>query len=287
MNNFHKNITFIIVTYKSENIIEKCLKRIPKNCRIIIVENSNNFFLKKKIKKKFPKIKFLINKKNFGYGKANNIGILNTKTKYAFILNPDAILKKNTIFELKKAIQFLSNDFAIISPNLDNNYGYFNEQKKININNNLLDVEYVKGFAMLINLEKINNKKIFDENFFLFLEEIDFCKRMKDLGKKIYIAKKSRISHVGRNSTKKDNKIELCRNWHWMWSLFYYNKKHYGILSAYKITIFKFFSSIVKTLFYFLFFKKKNFLVNKFRFLGLINVYLGKPSSLRPETLKL
>jgi glycosyltransferase involved in cell wall biosynthesis len=126
MNNFHKNITFIIVTFKSENIIEKCLKRIPKNCRIIIVENSNNFFLKKKIKKKFPKIKFLINKKNFGYGKANNIGILNTKTKYAFILNPDAVLKKNTIFELKKAIQFLSNDFAIISPNLGNNYGYFN-----------------------------------------------------------------------------------------------------------------------------------------------------------------
>ena len=140
---------------------------------------------------------------------------------------------------------------------------------------------------MLINLEKINNKKIFDENFFLFLEEIDFCKRMKDLGKKIYIAKKSRISHIGRNSTKNDIKIELCRNWHWMWSLFYYNKKHYGILSAYKITIFKFFSSIIKTLFYFLFFKKKNFLVNKFRFLGLINVYLGKPSSLRPETLKL
>ena len=65
MNNFHKNITFIIVTYKSENIIEKCLKRIPKNCRIIIVENSNNFFLKKKIKKKFPKIKFLIKSKIF------------------------------------------------------------------------------------------------------------------------------------------------------------------------------------------------------------------------------
>ena len=107
MNNFHKNITFIIVTYKSENIIEKCLKRIPKNCRIIIVENSNNFFIKKDLEKKYSNIKFLINKKNYGYGKANNIGILNTKTKYAFILNPDAILKKKYYFRIKKSNSIL------------------------------------------------------------------------------------------------------------------------------------------------------------------------------------
>jgi GT2 family glycosyltransferase len=287
MNNFHKNITFIIVTYRSENIIEKCLKKIPKKCKIIIVENSNNFYLKEKIKKKYPRIKFLINKKNYGYGKANNIGILNTKTKYAFILNPDAILQKNTIFELKKAIKFLFDDFSIISPNSYNNYGYFNKQKKINIIHNLLDVDYVKGFAMLLNLEKINNKKIFDENFFLFLEEIDFCKRIKNLGGKIYIATKSRISHVGKNSSKDDIKIELCKNWHWMWSLFYFNNKHYGLLSAYKITIFKFLSAIIKIFFNLLFFKKNLFLINKFRLLGLIDAYLGRSSSLRPEKLKL
>ena len=46
MNDFHKNITFIIVTYRSENIIEKCLKKIPKKCRVIIVENSYDFLLK-------------------------------------------------------------------------------------------------------------------------------------------------------------------------------------------------------------------------------------------------
>jgi GT2 family glycosyltransferase len=287
MNDFNKNLTFIIVTYRSENVIEKCLKKIPKKCKVIIVENSNDFFLKKKIKKKYPRIKFLINKKNYGYGKANNIGILNTKTKYAFILNPDAILQKNTILELKKTIKFLLDDFSIIAPNTVNNYGYFNNRKKINIINNLLDVDYVKGFAMLLNLEKIKNKKIFDENFFLFLEEIDFCKRIKNLGGKIYIATKSRIGHVGKNSSKDDIKIELCRNWHWMWSLFYFNKKHYGRLNAYKITLLKFFSSIIKILFNLLFFKKNLFLINKFRILGLIDAYLGRSSSLRPETLKL
>ena len=287
MKNFNKNITFVIVTYKSSSVIEQCLKKIPNKSKIIIVDNSKDFFLKKKLKKIFPKINFLINKNNFGYGKANNIGILNVKTKYAFILNPDAILKKNTIIELKKAAQSLLNNFAIISPNLDNNYGYFKNQKEINIGHNLLDVDYVKGFAMLLNLEKINKKKIFDENFFLFLEEIDFCKRIKNLGEKIYIAKKSRIIHTGKSSSKENIKIELCRNWHWMWSLFYYNKKHYGILVAYKMTIIRFFSSIIKMIYNLLFFREKNFLINKFRLLGLINAYSGKPSSLRPENLKL
>ena len=287
MKNFNKNITFVIVTYKSSSVIEQCLKKIPNKSKIIIVDNSKDFFLKKKLKKIFPKINFLINKNNFGYGKANNIGILNVKTKYAFILNPDAILKKNTIIELKKAAQSLLNNFAIISPNLDNNYGYFKNQKEINIGHNLLDVDYVKGFAMLLNLEKINKKKIFDENFFLFLEEIDFCKRIKNLGEKIYIAKKSRIIHTGKSSSKENIKIELCRNWHWMWSLFYYNKKHHGVLVAYKTTMIRFFSSMIKMIYNLLFFREKNFLINKFRLLGLINAYSGKPSSLRPENLKL
>lgn len=287
MENFNKNITFVIVTYKSESVIEQCLKKIPNKSKIIIVDNSNDFILKKKIKLKFPKVKFLLNKKNVGYGKANNIGILNVNTKYAFILNPDAILKKKTIIELKKAAHVLSNKFSIISPNLDNNYGYFENRSKVNIGNNLLDVDYVKGFAMLLNLERVNKKKIFDENFFLFLEEIDFCKRIKNLGEKIYIVEKSRITHAGKSSSKDSIKIELCRNWHWMWSLFYYNKKHYGTLIAYKITIIRFFSSLIKMIYSFLLFRKKIFLINKFRLLGLINAYLGKPSFLRPENLKL
>ncbi len=45
--------------------------------------------------------------------------------------------------------------------------------KNNNLQNEILEVDYVKGFAMLINLKKINFEKIFDENFFLFLEEID------------------------------------------------------------------------------------------------------------------
>ena len=75
--------------------------------------------------------------------------------------------------------------------------------------------------------------------------------------------------------------IELSRNWHWMWSNFYYNKKHFGILKAYRVTIILFFKSILKMIF-FLFFNKKKFFINRARFLGLFNSYLGKKSFYRP-----
>ena len=68
----------------------------------------------------------------------------------------------------------------------------------------------------------------FDENFFLYLEEIDLCKRVKNKNGKIYIAPAIKIFHMGARSVDKifSKQVELTRNWHWMWSLFYYNKKH-------------------------------------------------------------
>jgi GT2 family glycosyltransferase len=134
---------------------------------------------------------------------------------------------------------------VILAPNLLNNYGYF-LNKNNNLNKEILEVDYVKGFAMLINLKKINLKEIFDENFFLFLEEIDLCKRIKKKGGKIFIVKNSKVQHLGKQASENILNIELCRNWHWMWSLFYYNYKHFGIITAYRIAIIKFFSSIFK-----------------------------------------
>ena len=223
-------------------------------------------------------------KENLGYGRGNNLGLSKVNTQYAFILNPDATLEENSLKELYKAKLILKDDFAILAPNLLSNYGYF-----LNANNNsqdeILEVDYVKGFAMLINLKKINFDKIFDENFFLFLEEIDLCKRLKNEGKKIFIIQKSKVRHLAKQASENSLNIELCRNWHWMWSLFYYNYKHFGVLTAYKITISKFFSSIVKLFVALIFLNKKNFLIHYYRINGLMNAFLRKPAWLRPSNI--
>jgi len=284
MNSFEKNITFVIVSFRSSHIIEKCIKSINSKIKIIIVENSNNIQVKDYLENKFLNVKVIIAKKNLGYGKGNNLGISKVDTQYAFILNPDAILEENSLEKFYKAQIFLKDNFTILAPNLFNNYGYFLNSNK-NINKEILEVDYVKGFAMLINLKKIHSKDLFDENFFLFLEEIDLCKRIKQNGGKIFVIQNSKIHHLGKQASENIFNIELCRNWHWMWSLFYYNYKHFGVITAYRVAIIRFFSSIFKLFFSFVFFNKKKILIHYYRINGLFNAFLRRPSWLRPDNI--
>jgi N-acetylglucosaminyl-diphospho-decaprenol L-rhamnosyltransferase len=292
MTNFEKNITFVIVSFNSEDVIENCIKSINSNVKIIVVENSSNIEVKNNLENKFSNVEVIVAEENLGYGKGNNLGLKKVLTKYAFILNPDALLDKNCLAELQKAALTLQNNFTILAPNFNSNHGFFLEKsdgfnikdyKNHNIQNSIKKVDYVIGFAMLINLQKISFKKIFDENIFLFLEEIDLCKRIKDIKGDIFIVKNAKVKHLEGQSSSKNLSVELCREWHWMWSLFYYNRKHFGVLTAYKVTIPKFLSSIYKSLIGLIFFKKKKYLTYKYRVMGLIAAYRGKSSWIRPQ----
>jgi GT2 family glycosyltransferase len=285
MNSFEKNITIIIVSFKSSHIIEKCIKSINSNIKIIIVENSEDIHIKNYLENKFSNVEVIVAKENLGYGKGNNLGISKANTQYVFILNPDTTLEDNCLEELYKAQLMLRDDFAILAPNFLNNYGYFPNKNNDHRNQNLLEVDYVKGFAMLINLKKVNFEKIFDENFFLFLEEIDLCKRIKNNGGKIFVVQESKVQHSAKKASGDSLNIELCRNWHWMWSLFYYNHKHFGVLTAYRVTIGKFISSIIKLFIALILFNKKNFLIYYYRLSGLLNAFFKKSAWFRPDNL--
>ena len=284
MNSFEENITFVIVSFKSNHIIEKCIKSIKPNIKVIIVENSNDINVKSYLEDKFSNVEVIIAKENLGYGKGNNLGLSKVNTQYAFILNPDAVLEDDCLLELHKAQLLLKEDFTILAPNLLNNYGFFSGQSN-DLQNEIMEVDYVKGFAMLINLKKVTFKYIFDENFFLFLEEIDLCKRIKKNGGKIFVIQKSKVRHSGKEGSEYSLNIELCRNWHWMWSLFFYNLKHFGILTAYRMTLGRFFSSLFKLFFALITLNKKKFLIHYYRLSGLINAFLKKPAWFRPDNI--
>ena len=92
-----KDLTIVIVTFKSDEIILKCLKSIPQEIPVIVVENSNNHDFKKKIENSFKNINCILTGENKGYAAANNIGLKFVKSKYALVLNPDALLDKSAI----------------------------------------------------------------------------------------------------------------------------------------------------------------------------------------------
>ena len=92
-----ENLTIIIVTIKSQNIIDDCLKSIDPDVKKIIVENSSDDEFIKTLKEKYQNIECFITGKNLGMGAGNNFGIAKSNTRYVMILNPDTILKPDTL----------------------------------------------------------------------------------------------------------------------------------------------------------------------------------------------
>ena len=121
-----QNLSVVIVTLKSENVVHDCIKSINVDVPIIVVEHSNDHNFKSKLEQKYKNLKCILSKSNLGMGSGNNIGIQIAKTEYVLILNPDVVLDQDTIKELFLASEKLS-DFAILAPQEKNfnNFGKF------------------------------------------------------------------------------------------------------------------------------------------------------------------
>ena len=269
-------IDIVIVTYKSEEKIFNCLNSISSEIPVIIIENSNNKEFKTNIEQNYPNVHCELTGENKGYAAGNNIGLSKVKTKYALILNPDTILNDNVI---KNFLITANNvkDFWLIGPANDQMVKLDFEKK------NLIEVNNLKGFAIFLNMSKFT-KKVFDENFFLFFEEIDLCKRVKKIKGKIYLDNNIIIKHEGASSVKGKDSLELekNRNWHWMWSTFYYHQKYKGFFLAFIIILPKLFSAIIKTLIYSLILNKRKKNIYFSRLSGLFNSMIGKKSWYEP-----
>ena len=159
---------------------------------------------------------------------------------------------------------------------------FFQENKKIK-NKNLLEVDYVKGFAMLFNTKKIKKFKMFDENIFLYLEEIDLCKRLRKKNHKIYVCKNAKIVHIGAKSSNLGFEYEKCRNWHWMWSKVYFDKKHFGTFYAINKYFFQIIKDIFKLIMFSMMLNRKKVFISYLRLSGAFNSLLGNSSWYRPK----
>ena len=190
------------------------------------------------------------------------------------------------LFPRRSYIGYTATPYASVltSPVSDNeDFPNYKRKNNSNITDNIFDVEEVDGYSMIINKEKFNNK-FFDENFFMYLENNDLCLRCKKMGEKIFIVNNSKISHLGAKAvdSKYSHEVELSRNWHWMWSKFYFNKKYKGFFFALIFSFPNLIFTLLKFIFYFIFFKsKKN--IYKMRLFGLLNSIVGKKAWYRPN----
>ena len=275
------DLTVIITSFHSGDKIFSCIESIEKSIKIIVIENSNDEKLKEEIHSKYQNVECILSKENLGYGAGNNLGLSKVETSYALIVNPDVTLNNDTVNKFFLSISNLE-DFGIIAPiSLNEKYNNFN----INEDKEIKEVDNVKGFAMFLNMKTLKQINFFDDNFFLYFEEIDLCKRLKKNNSKIFIDPTIKVSHLGGKSHNPqiEKPMELSRNWHWMWSTFYFHKKHYGYLTAMIKILPKLTSSLIKFIIFLITFQKFKSEIYKHRLSGIINSVLLKKSWYRPK----
>ena len=174
-------ITIIIITYKSEKLVNKFIKRIPSTIKTIIIENSQNYELKKSIEEKYNNITVFI-KENNGVSSALNYAVDKIKTKYFLQISPDLEFDFNYLNTFLNYANKLNDRFAAIGPRFINVKKKSHKQIKESLK--FGNISSIHGSCMFINKEIFEEIGRFDENFFLYFEETDYCYRGK---KKNYI----------------------------------------------------------------------------------------------------
>ena len=188
MNLVTNELTIIIIFYEEKiDLVFKCLENI-KNFKIIIVDNADNISLKKKVKEKFQIYKYLLNKKNCGFTKAANQAIKLCDTEYILNLNADCFISEEDILKLIISHKKYKSCF-ITTPTLYDeesklsyNAGCFVEK---NLKRDILNLEgdvcvdTVLGTAILFKKSDILELGLLDDNFFMYFEDDDLCRRIK------------------------------------------------------------------------------------------------------------
>ena len=295
MDSYLHQLTAVILTYKTNlDILKNCLKSINPKVKILIVENSSHFKYLKEIQSNFSNIEVICSGSNLGYGGGNNFGLNKVKTNYALILNPDTVCEDNFFSNVNKYLSGNIN-FTLIGATYRNKTdfkpaGFFNKKDlkdaQFDKESNLYEVDWIAGHTILFNMKKFSNKIFFDENFFLFFEEFDLCMTLKKRNEKVYMCPDLKIDHMGwKSSFNVDENFEIhshkLRNWHYMWSFFYYNKKNYGYLYSLIKSLSRLLRSVLRIIFYSITFNNKQRIIYTYRFLGLINSIFLKKSKYR------
>lgn len=220
----NKKVAIVILNYKVKDEVIECLNSIKKstykNLNVIVIDNASNDGLDQAIKS-FPQITYIQNSSNLGYTGGNNIGIkkaLEMRTDYVLVLNPDTIIDKDSIANLLKVAE--DEGAGISGPKI-----LFGDRKTIWYAGGLIDLnnilgvhrgvdekdqgrydevrqtEFVSGAAIFIRSDIFDKIGLFDERYFLYLEDLEFCFRAKMKNIKILYNPKAVVYHKNAKST--------------------------------------------------------------------------------------
>ena len=244
MNNISNLCTVILPTFFPGNEIFENLKSIPTNLKILIIDNSYNQSLKEKISR-YDNCEYY-NVGDVGLGKTFNFALSKVKTPYILLTQPDVVLRKNCVENLIQGFDKYENAGMVVPVVFDNNiyskYDFYDlkyskekkifQNKKKNISTILPSgdfcVDAVNATTMLIKVEALKEIDGWDDNYYVYLEDIDICLRLKLNDYSIIKIAEAKVDHLGWSSHFAEIKdtMNVSRIWHFTWSSLYFENKY-------------------------------------------------------------
>jgi O-antigen biosynthesis protein len=270
-------LSVIIVSYNVRYFLEQCLHSVNKageklETEVFVVDNASVDGSVAMLQEKFPEVKLIANKQNVGFAKANNQAILQSKSQYVLLLNPDTVVEADT---LRQVVAFMDEhtDAGGLGVKMVDGKGRFLPESKRGLptpevafykisglsalfpksklfgryhlgfldNDQVHKVDVLAGAFMLLRSEALAKTGLLDETFFMYGEDIDLSYRLTKAGYNNYYFPGTRIIHYKGESTRKGslNYVFVFYN-----AMIIFARKHFSQKNA------RLFSALIHTAIY-------------------------------------
>ncbi len=260
------DLSIIIVSFNTRDVLLDCLTTVYAQTEgisyeVIVVDNASNDDTPDSVAEKFPDVHLIRNDINKGFSSANNQGICESAGKWITLLNPDTRLIENSFQKICGYMQEHP-EFSLLGPGIIDEksqqsptrlwedtpqdaawkiLGLYNPNDELQRMANTEEVLVISGCCFVINRELFEEVGLFDENYFLYNEEDDFCRRAREHGKRICFFPETSIQHLHGKSTHQPEHREKVILEAYKSNLYFYSK-YYScgwnliLRSLYKVT---------------------------------------------------
>ena len=268
------DVSIIIINYKVKEYIIPCIESIYKHTskslryEILVIDNNSNDGSIDAIKSQFSEVKIYQNTENIGFSKAVNQGAETAIGKYIFILNPDTKLIEDSISILFTFLE-KHETVAVAGPTLVTESGikqqsYWKEPTLINtilsiyhldflnykknyrneIGDKTILVDAISGGAFFVQRDVFQNLNGYHPNLF-WMEDIDFCTKVRKLDNKIIYYPETKIIHYGGKSAEKNLPLAISNQ---LLSKIKYFKLHHSGIETIILTVAILFIALIKSI---------------------------------------
>ena len=257
------DVSVIVVSWNVWSWLAPCLRSIRQALgrlegEIIVVDNASTDGTPERVREAFPEVRLLINPANRGFPAANNQGMAVARGRYFFLLNPDTIVLDQAIEEL---VTFADAhpDVGVVGPQLLNPDGSVQSSRRRfptfwtalfestwwqpwaprsilahyyvldRPDHEIQEVDWVTGAAMLVRREVVERVGPMDEGFFMYAEELDWCRRIRQAGWRVFYYPPAKVIHYGGRSS---DQVPALQHLAFQRSKIRYFRKHHGTWAA-------------------------------------------------------